>query len=192
MIQSWAQAVLSLPNLAFLVIDTTGVNRDADIIRVLVTDQTGIVTYARIVHPDRHPNAPNTLYTGISQKDIDETLPLPIFWDEIGEALKGRYVLAYGLDFVQERLNENAAHYGLPPIALAGDCLHITASRHFNVSAIKLVDVCRRIGHMLPDRPLAIARAQGQLALLKAMAEGVTSVPKRFDEEVDEGDLGPF
>ena len=57
-----------------------------------------------------------------------------------------------------------------------------------NVPAMKLKDAAFCIGYVLPTRPTAEQRARAQLALLRAMAEGITSVQTARSND-DEGDL---
>src|SRR6266536_5538659 len=63
-----------------------------------------------------------------------------------------------------------------PPVFLIGDCLQERASTYYHASSsLKLADALVRIGYTLPAPAPAPARAQGQLALLQAMSEGMTS-----------------
>ena len=65
----WAKAVLQLPNLTFLVLDTTGVDDDSDIIRVYVVNREGKTVLDQLVMPERQHTA-NTPYTGISEEKL--------------------------------------------------------------------------------------------------------------------------
>src|SRR5437899_6163737 len=49
----WAQAVLQLPNLAFLELDTDGLSDDADLIRVVLLAKDGSTLYAQTIQPRR-------------------------------------------------------------------------------------------------------------------------------------------
>lgn len=100
---------------------------------------------------------------------------LPEEWERIRDVLSQHYILAYNLDFIQERLDENAAHYSLEPFSLIGDDLQHTAVEYFQSGYnLKLAAACARVGHTMPhDPPTAPDRAEGQFALLRAMAEGV-------------------
>lgn len=203
-ISRWAQALLEFENLRFVVIDTTSIKKDADIIRFVAMDQHGFVDESLFIDSRRYPGQLNTEWTGITPTDMmDEGLS--DLWYDVQTALKGNFVLAYGLDFIQERLDENAAHYGLKPVQLIGDCLMQTSVQYFKQTGftgynIKLVDACARIGHILPDKPNAEQRARGQLMLLKAMASSwvnrsATTGPidemlgAPIDEDEDLGDL---
>lgn len=189
-ISPWAQALLAFDNLRFVVIDTTSIKRDSDVIRFLTLDKHGKVQDSVIICSARYPDSPNTEWTGITQEAMNRGLALDKVWDGIiVPALTGTLVVAYGFDFILEHLNENAAHYGLPPVYFIGEDLMQKAVEYFRSTnyGMKLTDACRRIGYILPDRPLAKQRAEGQLALLKAMAEGRTSPPAPIQSSDDEG-----
>ena len=177
-IMAWASHILAFPNLRFLVIDTTGVDDHADIIRLVVMDREGFAMFDHLVTPERHDfEAANTRYTGIEPIDLEMySRPLSALWHNFSEAVRGHYVLCFNSEFVQNHLNESASHYGLESILLIGDDLQEQARRFFPGSGYspKLADVCKRIGHELPIPATAVDRTQGQLAVLRAMSEGNT------------------
>ncbi len=202
-LMDWARAVLAMPNLRILVIDTTGVDEQSDIIRLTLVDRHGNATFDHYVYPSRHqfPAAANTLYTGIeSQTLIAESLPLDSLWHNFSEAVQGHYILSYNMEFIDRRLDENAKHHGLELLLLIGDDLQEKARRFFEpvrYYPLKLAVCCARIGYTLSTPPSALERAQAQLAILHAMSEGVTSVKpaKTIEEAESEGDdlgEGPF
>ena len=86
-------------------------------------------------------------------------------------------MLAYNLNFVANRLRENAEHSQLPGITLIGEDLQTKARDYWgSYYQPKLTTICQRIGHQLPQPPTAPDRVAGQLALLKAMSQGITDV----------------
>lgn len=191
-LSGWASAVLDMPNLVFLVLDTTNdAWKDSDIISAVMLDSTGTILYDKIFFSPRQHTS-NHQYTGISQSEMVNAMPLISEWSGLVDVLKGKFVMAYGFDLVQERLSENAESFGLEPVYLVGDCLQQTASEYFRQTySIKLADACRRVGHHMPSSPpLAIERAQAQLALLEAMSrgEGLARPALRFVEEEDAPD----
>lgn len=183
----WASAVLKFPNLAFVVLDTTGVDDDSDIIRVLVADREGRSLFDHLVKPQRQQHA-NTFYTGIEKAQLDAAPLLSDLWPFIEADLAGHYVLAYNLNFVERRLEENAEHYDLPKITFIGEDLQDRARLYWthNYYPPKLVDICQRIGHQLPQPSTAPDRAAGQHALLQAMSQGIINVPPQPEPEEDE------
>jgi hypothetical protein len=187
----WAERMLAFPHLAFLVLDTTGTQQDADIIRIVVADGEGATLFDRVIAPQRQPGRANTQYTGITLLQIHEAPRLADVWNELAETLAGRVVLAYGYDFAVNRLRENAAHYDLAPIAITGECLMIRAKDYFESStSLKLQNVCYRIGHELAQPATALDRVAGQLAFLQAMSQAVLDIhyvpPKPVTVSIDE------
>lgn len=180
-----AQALLDMPNLVFVVLDTTGVHEQSDILRMCVVDRQGSIVFDRIVKPKRLQFA-NTEYTGILQEQVDLAPSISVVWQEFRRAVAAHFVLSYNLPFVQSKLSENAEYYGLEAIHLVGDCLQEKAELYFQGDyprAPKLTLATRRIGHPLSEPTLAPERAQGQLALLKAMSQGITTVVSSSTED---------
>jgi DNA polymerase III epsilon subunit-like protein len=164
-------ALLALPNLTFLILDTTGVASDADIVRVLIADRTGQVLYDQVIQPQRGDD-PNTPYTGITFEEILCAPTLDECWEDIEAFVEGSVIAAFNLNFVVERLRENATHYKLPTIIpMIGVCLQKHAQIYFSESrSLSLSSACDRIGHTLPRPAFAHDKLAGQLALLKAMS----------------------
>lgn len=196
----WANALLQFPNLVFFVIDTTGVRDESDIIRVHLSDVAGNFVFDCIIRPQRQPGQANTLYTGIPNAHINTAPVLADIWNDLQAALVGRYALAYNWEFLMDRLRENAGYYQLTPLYPVGECLMNRASNYYGTAtALKLADVCGRIGHILPHPATALDRAAGQRALLAAMAQGITtihatpSLPDAMEDDgLDDLDSHPF
>lgn len=171
-ITKWANAALDMRNFTILVLDTTGVERNSDIIRLLTIDRHGNVDQDLVMCSGRNQSA-NTQYTHIEQSEMEEALPLEAMWPDVRAAIRGNYIVTYGLRFAQARLDENAAHYGLAPVYILGADLLDQATGYFSATRfVKLADACRYIGHPLPDRPDALERAKAALELVKRMAAG--------------------
>jgi DNA polymerase III epsilon subunit-like protein len=188
----WAEAVLSMPNLAIVVLDTTSLNENADIIRVHAIDGRGESLLDVVVQPKRE-KTPNTAYTGISQEELDRAPMLKEIWYHIHFTLRGRFFVSFNLDFIETRLDNNIKHYGLQRLPFIGDCLMYKSKSYFNVSygGLKLPEACLRIGKQLPTNPpLAADRALGCLNLLLAMSQGVTSAPTVAPPITVDTDLG--
>lgn len=171
----WACTVLTMKPL-FLVLDTTGLSTDSDIIRVFIRDENGVV-FDSLINPLRQPLSANSRFTGIRQNDLENAPTLSESWDKIQLILRGRYILAYNLQFVKDRFEENAKYYGLPEICLIGRCLQRFASEYFDSYSMKLTQACLQVGYRLPEYPTAPERALGQLHLLGAMMQGITTAP---------------
>src|SRR6266516_479239 len=153
-ITRWAKAALAFPNLTFVVIDTTGVEEDSDILRLLTINRDGFIGEHEYVRSLRHPNEPNTTYTGITQEMMFHSPQLSLVWNEISNALTGKFVIGYNLSFIRRRLSENAEYYSLPPLYVIGGCLQQSAVLYFRRAGwtgfnLKLQDACSRIGYHL-------------------------------------------
>jgi DNA polymerase III alpha subunit (gram-positive type) len=189
-LMDWAEDVLAMREMAILVLDTTSLNDHADILRFYAIDSEGEVIIDLIVKPLREQD-PNTTYTGITQEEIDNAPTLEEAWPTVLNALKGRFVVAFNLDeFLEARLKDNIAHYGLSRLLFRAEDLMYQAKSYFSIGnyGYKLTDLCSRIGYTLPFPALAPDRAQAMLALLKAMANGVTSAPSAPATQDDELD----
>lgn len=176
----WAQARLSFPNLAFLEVDTDGLHDDADILRVLIVDAGGSPLYNQVFRPRRPLDANTTYLTALTQDMLQDAPRLAEEWERITQALTGRYVLSFNLEFDQNKLCENASRYELSPLTIIGTCLMEASRTYFQRYAYpKLATLCAQIGFPLPDYPNqdAFDRARGQIHLLEAIAHGILSNP---------------
>jgi hypothetical protein len=189
----WAERMLAFPHLALLVIDSTGVQDDSDVIRVVVADGTGALLLDRIVAPGRQRGRANTTYTGITREQVNAAPTLADIWPDLQNVLAGRVTIAYGYDFAMRRLHENARHYHLDRLPLTGDCIMEHAKSYYGSSnSLKLADVCYRVGYQLPQPATAPDRVAAQIAFLQAMSKGVMNVhyvpPKIVEEDGADGE----
>src|SRR5205823_1875690 len=188
----WAQAVLQLPNLAFLELDTDGLSTDADIIRVVLLAKDGSALYAQTIQPRRPISEKITALTAVGPEEVEHAPAFAQIWPDLCTALQGRYMLSYNLPFDLDKLRQNAERCGVEPVALIGECLMQRSQQYFRqYSYPKLADLCRHIGFPLPDHPQQNAwdRARGQIHLVEAMSQGITTgrgEPERRD--VDDGE----
>ena len=188
----WAQAVLQLPNLAFLELDTDGLSTDADLIRVVLLAKDGSTLYVQTIKPRRPISEKITALTAVGPEEVEHAPTFAQIWPDLCVALQGRYVLSYNLPFDRDKLRQNAERCGVEPVALIGECLMQRSQQYFHQSSYpKLADLCRHIGSPLPEHPLQNAwdRARGQIHLVEAMSQGITTgrgEPEQRD--VDDGD----
>ena len=188
----WAQAVLQLPNLAFLELDTDGLSTDADLIRAVLRASDGSTLYAQAIQPRRAISEKITALTAVRLEEVEHAPTFAQIWPDLRAALQERYVLSYNLPFDLDKLRQNAERCGVEPVALIGECLMQRSQQYFRqYSYPKLADLCRHIGFPLPDHPQQNAwdRARGQIHLVEAMSQGITTgrgEPERRD--VDDGD----
>lgn len=192
----WAQAVQAFPNLVYLEVDTDGLQSDADILRLVLLDHRGETLYDQLVKPKHHPiSAQITTITGITSQNLEHAPALTEIWAEFSKIITGKYVLSFNLEFDTGKLEECATRYQLTPLTLIGDCLMLQAGKHYDSEAryLKLASLCARIGFPLPEQPVqtALDRAQGQMRLLAAMAQGITDVAAP-DDGLGDLDEHPF
>ena len=178
----WAQALLAQPTLTFLEVDTDGLEETASVIRVLLMNVHKQVLFDTLIRPDRMPPSTILALAGIAYDDLENAPTLIEVWPGLVEALTGKYLLSYGLNFDRGMLEQNVKRIERELPYLFADCLMLKATSYFRASSYpKLADLCRTIGYPLPDRPnqTAMHRASGQLYVLQAMAAGYTDFPKQ-------------
>lgn len=187
---AWAQAVLAMPNLLVMEIDTTGLGDDNDITRIVLVDNTGSITMDLLVNP-----APRMIEPGASQasglvsSDLADKPSLDDIWPTLMSAFRGYYVVSYAQDFDRRMLTNAASHHGLPAIALVGDDLQGYARAYFEDARASLGALCARIGHALPSPATGPQRAMAQYRVLKAIAD--VWRPGKTEED-DDDDEHPF
>jgi DNA polymerase III epsilon subunit-like protein len=191
----WAQALLAFPNLAFLEVDTDGLNEDADILRIVLVDNSGTTLYDRTFRPRRPIDRHITHLTALTPDMVEGAPRLVAEWERVTFAFAGHYILSYNLEFDQTKLRENAERYRLPPLTVVGTCFMQQAQAYFGGSTYpKLATLCAKIGFPLPDHPsqTAFDRVRGQMHLLEAMAQGITSSSSSHETPQHEQNDDPF
>src|SRR5207248_4072216 len=166
----WAQALLAFPNLTFLEVDTDGLRDDADILRLLLVDTSGTPLYDQLFKPCRPIEKHITNLTAITPEMLQDAPALAEEWERIKQAIAGRYILSFNLEFDQTKLRENAVRYEVAPLSIIGACLMHAARTYFQQSAYpKLATLCAQVGFPLPDHPQqdAFDRVRGKSICLK-------------------------
>ena len=175
----WAGDLLAFPNLAFLEVDTDGLSADADLLRIALVDPTGAVLFDQLIQPC-HPISPNiTQLTALGQEQLKDAPRLPDVWEAVTQAVTGRFVLSFNLEFDQQQLAGSARRYSLPALHFIGACLMLRAQDYYEEYHYpRLSALCDRLGMPLPPHPQqdALDRACGQVHLLRMMAQGITHV----------------
>lgn len=187
----WAQAMLALPNLAFLEVDTDGLGADACVLRVLLLDTQAQVLFDTCLQPARPPSDHLLALTGLTRQQLEAAPSVEQGWPLIVQAVRGHYLLSYNLAFDRDMLHRQAERSKLDLPFLVADCLMERATTYVRATTYpKLADLCTRLGYPLPLPPRqdAAARAVGQLHLLTAMAQGITGnvTPPNESEDDDE------
>jgi outer membrane murein-binding lipoprotein Lpp len=195
----WAQAVQSLPNLAFLELDTTGLYSDAEIIHALVLNASGSVQLSVYAQASQPLSETTERLTGIAQGDLAARGgSLSDLIEQVRNALIGKYVLSYNLSFDAGKLTEATERLEQEDITIIGEDLMRWAMAFFGTSSYpKLEMLCKRIGHPLPEHPYqtALDRARGQQALLNAIANAITGIAtptSTVEPDSEEDEEHPF
>lgn len=176
----WAQHTLGLPGLAFMEIDTTGLEYNDEMIRFTLIDKAGNVLEDCLIKPTTRVLGPQaSAINGIKPEQLYEALPIIQAWERIQQALRDRSVMSFGLEWDQQQLDRAARRHGLARIRVRGECLQRQATRYYQGEyGLRLAELCARAGAPLPDHPhqTSLDRAQGQRVILQAFAQAITDV----------------
>ncbi len=177
----WAQAVLAMRNLAFLELDTTGLEATDEIIRFTLIDSNLNSIEDFLIKPvGKRLSDKASFVNGIRPEQLErEGLTIQEAWQRIQAALTGRYIISYSQPWDVQQLSAAAKRYQLEPVMVIGDDLqrHSTLYYHREYS-LTLARICERVGHPLPEHPhqTSLDRAKGQVHFMTAMANAVTDV----------------
>jgi hypothetical protein len=186
---AWAQTIIAMPNLRFLEIDTTGLDKEDEICRLTLVDGIGRLTDDFLIRPKHRQLTDEASYkNGLKADDLAHIPLLSFVWSDIADSLRGKYILSYNQDWDRERLKDAAIRNNLAPLAIVGECLQRRATQYYHKEySLSLDKLCARVGHPLPEPPAqsSIDRAIGQYHFLQGMASGVTDVqpPKSSHKE---------
>jgi hypothetical protein len=190
---AWAQAALSLPNLAFMEIDTTGLDQDDEIVRFTLLDAADDgITDILIKPSSRRLSAGAAAANGLSSAQLDaDGWDIKDAWPRIRSALLGRYVVSYAQAWDLEQLSKIAKRHELAQIALVGDDLkRYTAIYYGESRGLRLEDLAFRAGYLVKSKS-SIDRCRAQHAIVQAMANAVIDArPASPPVTVDDDDLG--
>jgi DNA polymerase III epsilon subunit-like protein len=176
----WAQSILAMPNLAFMEIDTTGLKDHDELIRFTLVAASGAIIEDCLIKPATCSLSPEASeINGIKSEQLEGALPITQAWEHIQQALRGRYIISFGMEWDINQLDKAAAEQGLTPLLVIGECLQRHATRYYNGEYyLKLAELCARVGSPLPDYPnqTSLDRARGQSAVLQALAQAITDL----------------
>ncbi|HEY4386204.1 MAG TPA: hypothetical protein VGN34_17240, partial [Ktedonobacteraceae bacterium] len=177
----WAQSVLALPNLAFMEIDTTGLQLEDELIRFTLVDGQGQIIEDCLIKPiSRVLTNTVSAINGIPPEQLErDGLALPVAWERIQRAVSGRYIISYGQDWDLNMLTQVATRQTLEPLLIIGDDLQRHCTQYYQREYyLKLAELCARVNSPLPEPPAQTAwdRAKGQRAVLNGIAAGVTDL----------------
>ena len=193
----WAQSVLAMRDLAFLELDTTGLDAEDEIIRFTLIDRSLTIIDDFLIKPaTRRLSAGVSRVNGITPEHLErEGIPIKEAWERVQAALSGRYVVSYSQGWDLQQLKTASARHALDPVMVIGDDLQRHTFQYYHREYnLTLANICERIGHPLPEYPnqTSLDRARGQAHIMTAMANAVTDVRPGKTQAVrtdSEGDL---
>ena len=185
---AWAKKLLTWSNTVFLEIDTTGLQKDDEIVRVLLVNKKGDVLFDTLICPDKHISEKITYLTGITNEAVYKAPDIIYVWEDLMQALRGKYVISFHLAFDQGMLETTAERYHLEMPHFNGECLMKRAMMYSSsFSYAKLSSLCAYIGKPLPKYPqqTALHRAMGQVAVLHAISQDRDIEDPYLEDEAD-------
>jgi DNA polymerase III epsilon subunit-like protein len=190
---AWAQAVLAQPGSLILEVDTSGLQVGAEVLRLLLLRlEDGAVVFDQCIRPTQSlAERPEALtYNGLTAEELAGAPPLEEVWPAFWQQARGKVLVSFNWPWDYQQLTAACRRLGQGVPALLGLDLQEPACTYFGLSFgfASLGDICCRLGEPLSRPATALERARGQLAILRAMAEGRLG-PLHEQEEVDEGDL---
>ncbi|NTU75704.1 MAG: 3'-5' exonuclease [Anaerolineaceae bacterium] len=98
----------------YLDTETTGVERDDEIVEIAIVEWDGSVLYESYVRPSRPIPAQATRIHGIKDADVQGAKPWPVLWQSIRNLMVGRLLATYNSDFDLRMMQQSQARYRLP------------------------------------------------------------------------------
>jgi DNA polymerase III epsilon subunit-like protein len=192
----WARAVLALRDLAFMEIDTTGLEEADEITRFTLVELSGNILEDVLIKPKERQLSPKaSQISGITAEQLErEGVGIVEAWERIQAAICGRYVVSYSQEWDSKQLDKTAQRHRLEPLTLIGECLQRRATKYYHAEYyLDLAKLCARVGHPLPEPPeqTAIHRAIGQAHVLEGFANAITDLtPERPTRQAEASSTG--
>lgn len=101
-------------NPVYLDTETTGVNKDAEIVEIALIDSDGSVLYDTLVRPFRPVPPDAEAIHGITQEMLAGAKPFYAHWQNIRSLLFGRQLAIYNAEFDLRLLQQTYSQYGQP------------------------------------------------------------------------------
>ncbi|MFD9850546.1 3'-5' exonuclease [Streptomyces parvus] len=99
-VREWARQVIAAPHeYAILDTETTGLESDAAVVEISITDGTGTVLLDTLVHPGRPIPEDATAIHGITDQEVSQAPRFGAILPRITAALQGRKVIIYNREF---------------------------------------------------------------------------------------------
>lgn len=94
--------------------ETTGLERNDEIIEISIIDDEENVLFASLVKPSQPIPTSSTMIHGITDADVQNARTWPVVWPEVRSAMFGRVVVIYNQDFDIRLMQQSHARYRLP------------------------------------------------------------------------------
>ena len=176
----WAQSILALPNLAFMEIDTTGLNTHDEMVRFTLLDAAGQIIEDCLIKPTvSRLGSQASEVNGIMPGQLENALPMEHAWERIQQVLRRRYEISFNQEWDIQQLDKAASRHSLTRVLVIGECLQLRATSYYNREYyLKLAELCARVGSPLPVPPhqTSLDRARGQRVVLRAFAQAITDL----------------
>jgi DNA polymerase III epsilon subunit-like protein len=108
-----AQALINAKPV-YLDTETTGLERNDEIIEISIIDDEGQVLFESLIKPSQPIPAASTRIHGIAFQDVQSARTWPIVWQQVRSALFGRLVIIYNEEFDLRMMQQSHARYKLP------------------------------------------------------------------------------
>lgn len=177
--QAWAVWTLAQPYLVILDTETTGLHHAAEVISLAMIDRDGRELLDARIKPQGVVPYESMQIHGITNRDLVNMPTLADWWRQIMPAFAVGHVVIYNASFDTRVINQSAARFGLPPVALPdGRCVMKAfaaywgtwSEYHQSYRWQSLATAAAWAGHPLADAHDALADCRATLAVLQAMA----------------------
>ena len=120
----WANAILDNGNALILDTETTGLEKNDEIIQVAIIDIDGCVLFDSLIKPTKpvHPQA--RMVHNITDDDLEKAPTFSEVYDTIAQHITHRQIVAYNANFDRRMLKQTCIKYGFAEFSVEGwDCL---------------------------------------------------------------------
>jgi DNA polymerase-3 subunit epsilon len=112
----WARKLLARPDFVIVDTETTGTGRDDEAVSIAVVDGTGAVLMDTLIHPRKAITPGAMRVHGIQNRDVDKAPRFVEVYPALAEAVNGKPLVAYNLDFDWRILRHGCTSGKLPAL----------------------------------------------------------------------------
>jgi DNA polymerase III subunit epsilon len=111
-VQKARQAILEKP--VYLDTETTGLNRDDEIVEISIVDEDGKILLESFVKPTRSIPSDVIQVHGITNEMVQHAPSWPVLWMRVRSVLFGRLLAIYNADFDLRMMQQTHARHRIP------------------------------------------------------------------------------